>query len=126
MKTIVYIVILFFGLASCQESLEERCQREVKEHTKKNCPAQVDKNTLQDSVCYEPATRTIHYYYTISGNVDNLRNLGKARQILIEQLRNTTAMKAYKEDGFNFAYTYRSKSTSKILIEERLSEEDYK
>ena len=38
----------------------------------------------------------------------------------------TNFMKAYKEDGFNFAYTYRSKSTGKILIEERLSEEDYK
>ncbi len=131
MKTTVsikylFLTILAIGLTSCQESLEERCQRELAEYTKKNCPAYVDRFTVQDSVTYEPDTRTIHYYYTLSGNADNIDNLQGARNILINQLRNTTFLKAYKDDGFRFSYTYYSKSTGKKLVEHTFTEADYK
>lgn len=126
MRNCIYLLLAAFFFVSCQESLEDRCARELKQYTKKNCPAPVDEFTTQDSVTYEADTRTIHYYYTLSGLADDKSKLGNARQILIDQLQNTTDLKAYKDKGFNFAYTYRSKSTGDILIEHRLTKEDYK
>ena len=41
-------------------------------------------------------------------------------------LKNTTSMKTYKDNGYNFAYTYRSeKDPKKILFETLLTKEDY-
>lgn len=128
MKNIIslfIILICIFTATSCQESLEERCARELKEHTAKNCPARIDANTFQDSVVYESSTRTIHYYYTISG-LENIPNTAtKIRQILLYELKNTTSMRAYKNDGFNFRYTYRSASTGNIITSEFFTKEDY-
>lgn len=125
MRNIIYLILLSMMITSCQESLEERCNRELKDYTTKNCPVAVDKFTIQDSVTYDSPKRAIHYYYTLSGNADNINNLRNARVILKEQLRNNTSIMAYKDDGFNFIYTYYSKSSGKILIEHMLTKEDY-
>ena len=122
--TLSLITLIIFS--GCQESLEERCARELKEHTAKNCPVYIDKFTIQDSAVYEANTHTIHYYYTLEGAADNRNLVSNARRVLIEQLRNTTAMRAYKENGFNFQYTYRSASGDSILTSIRLTEKDYK
>ena len=45
------VVTLMAGamlLTSCQESLEDRCAREAKEFTEKNCPRAVDKEIVLD------------------------------------------------------------------------------
>lgn len=129
MKNIIslFIILIFISLTtSCQESLEERCARELREHTVKNCPAKIDENTVQDSVVYESPTRTIHYYYTIKGLENLSTSTSKVRLALLTELKNTTALRAYKNDGFNFKYTYRSASTGKIIICEYFTKEDYK
>ena len=56
------VVTLMAGamlLTACQESLEDRCAREAKEFTEKNCPRAVDKEIVLDSMTFENATHTI-------------------------------------------------------------------
>lgn len=108
-------IILFsfiIALVSCQESLEDRCNREAQEFTKKNCPVKIDKNMTVDSMTFEKATTTLHYYYTVSGQLDDAQKLEKvnARKTLLDALRNTTSIKNYKKAGYNFRYTLWSAS----------------
>ena len=108
---VIWIILFLFAtcLVACQESLEERCARETKEYTRKNCPIAVDEFTTQDSLSYNATTNTIHFYYSISGDTDKLK-LPVVRTILLNELRNTTNFKIYKDDGFTLAYTSRSKA----------------
>lgn len=109
-KIILFSFIIAF--VSCQESLKNRCAREAQEFTKKNCPVKVNESMTIDSMTFDKTTTTLHYYYTVSGEFDNGQTLkdNKVRQSLLDALRNTTAIKNYKEAGYNFAYTYWSAS----------------
>jgi len=115
-------------LTACQETLQERCQRECETYTRKNCPARIDATTLIDSLTFESATETIHYWYTLCGRADSVGLLSRktVRQLLVTQLRNTTSMRGYMEAGYNFAYTYHSESRPQlVLFEEKLTADDY-
>lgn len=129
MKTIVYVAIAALALSSCQESLEERCAREAKDYTEKKCPAKIGENTIIDSLTFDRATHTMHYYYTLTGAADNpevVMNTDPSG-LLIQQLKNSTIMKAYKDAGYNFAYTYHSqKKKGLVLFEKTLTPKDYK
>lgn len=98
-------------LMGCQESLDEKAAKEAELYTKKNCPAQIAENLTMDSLTFESQTRTLHYYYTITGAADSvgLLNPETARSALLTELKNTTSMMAYKKAGYSFAYTYHSK-----------------
>lgn len=127
-KTIISLLITTMTITSCQESLNEKCARECQQYTQKNCPAQIDNHTIVDSLTFEPNTRTIHYYYTLTGVADSIGLLTheEVYTALKNQLRNTTMMRAYKEEGFNFAYTYHSQRRPElVLIEETLTAKDY-
>lgn len=115
-------------LTACQESLEEKCAREAKTYTEKKCPAPINENTQIDSLTFDAPTHTLHYHYTLSGNADNkqLMESINPRQVLIEEVKNATAMKLYKEAGYNFSYTYRSKKNpGEILFETTVTRKDY-
>ena len=38
------------------------------------------------------------------------------RQSLIDQVKNSTQLKAYKDEGYNFAYTYHSASRPQLVL----------
>ena len=125
-------IILFAGLvllfSACQESLEDKCAREAKAYTAKNCPAKMEENIIMDSLTFERETHTLHYYYRMTGVADKERALDTAlaKKLLTETLKNTTAMKVYKDNSYNFTYTYRSeKDPSKVLFDLTLTEKDY-
>ena len=129
MKKILVFMALAMFLASCQETLEERCAREAKEYTAKNCPARLEDNIIMDSLAFEKSTRTLHYYYRLTGTADKEGALdsARARNLLKDMLRNTTSMKIYKDNEYNFAYTYHSeKDPRKLLFEVTFTKEDYK
>ncbi len=115
-------------LTACQESLEDRCARETKEYTRKNCPAKMDNNIILDSLTFERETHTLHYYYKLTGFADQdsvAKNID-AVNILKEELRNTTTLKLYKDNHYRFAYTYRSeKNPEKVLLDVLLTDKDY-
>ena len=128
MKKLWVLSAIMLLLTACQESLEDRCARETKEYTRKNCPAKMDNNIILDSLTFERETHTIHYYYRLTGFADQedvAKNLD-AVNILKNELRNTTTVKLYKDNHYRFAYTYRSeKDPTKVLLDIVLTDKDY-
>ena len=110
MKKVFVFACLALLFAACQESLEDRCARETKEYTARNCPAKMGENIILDSLKFERDTHTLHYYYRLTGIADKEGMLDSLEAIktLKDGLKNTTAMKTYKDNGYNFAYTYHS------------------
>ena len=128
MKKLCMIASFALFLTACQESLEDRCEREAREYTKKNCPAKLDKNINIDSLTFERETHTLHYYYTLTGIADDDSVMAKINvvEVLKDNLKNSTAMKTYKDNHYRFSYTYRSeKNPQKILMEVTLTDKDY-
>ena len=128
MKKGILFMLAVLILSACQESLEDKCARECVEFTKRKCPSPVAQDMIIDSMTFEAATRTIHYYYTLTGVADSvgLFSHEEVHQALRDQVRNTTMMRAYKEEGFNFTYTYHSQRRPElVLFEETLTKKDY-
>ena len=118
-------IILF---SACQESLEDRCAREAREYTQKKCPVKLDNTTTLDSMVFERDTRTLHYYYRLTGLADRDSILEDihAVSLLKEELKNTTSLRVYKENNFRFAYTFHSeKNPQKVLLEVVFTDKDY-
>lgn len=116
-------------MTACQESLEERCEREAKTYTEKKCPAPIDENTTVDSMSFDRQTHTMSYYYTLGGPADNKEALSKVdpRKVLLEGLRNSTETKTCKDAGYNFRYVYRSRTTpGLVLFEVTFTAKDYR
>ena len=128
MKNLITFALAVIVFTACQESLEEKAAQEAKMYTQKNCPAMIGENLRMDSLTFEISTRTLHYYYTLSGVADSVGLLDDetARNSLLNELKNTTSMMAYKEAGYRFAYTYHSQKNPKtILFDMVFSEKDY-
>ena len=128
MKKFWVLSVIMLLLTACQESLEDRCARETKEYTRKNCPAKIDNNIILDSLTFEKETHTLHYHYKLTGFADQdsiVKNID-AVNILKKELRNTTTLKLYKDNHYRFAYTYRSeKDPKKVLLDVVLTDKDY-
>ena len=128
MKKFWVLSVIMLLLTACQESLEDRCARETKEYTRKNCPAKMDNNIILDSLTFEKETHTLHYHYKLTGFADQdsiVKNID-AVNILKKELRNTTTLKLYKDNHYRFAYTYRSeKDPKKVLLDFVFTDKDY-
>ena len=128
MKKFWVLSVIMLLLTACQESLEDRCARETKEYTRKNCPAKMDNNIILDSLTFEKETHTLHYHYKLTGFADQdsiVKNID-AVNILKKELRNTTTLKLYKDNHYRFAYTYHSeKDPKKVLLDVVLTDKDY-
>ncbi len=127
---ITYALLALVALAaSCQESLEEKCEREARTYTQKKCPAPVNKNTIIDSMTFDRQTHTLRYHYTLRGPADNeaIGQSNLAYDMLLRELKNATFVKDYKDAGYNFRYTYRSqKDSSKVLYDVTFTKDDYR
>lgn len=128
MKKILIPMLALLIFAACQESLEERCQREARDYTAKNCPLPVGENVVMDSMTFDAATHTIAYIYTLSGVVDDTAAINRSnpRESLLKSLKNTPHLKLYKEAGYSFRYTYYSaKQRGQKLFDTTFREKDY-
>ena len=128
MKKFWILAVICTLLVGCRESLEDRCAREAKEYTEKNCPMRMDKNIILDSMTFERDTHTLHYYYTLTdfADQDGIMEKVDARGALKEELKNSTNLRVYKENKYRFAYTYRSeKDPKKIRLEVVFTDKDY-
>lgn len=129
MKRMILLVTGLILLCSCQETLEERCAREAREYSKKNCPAPIAKGVTIDSMSFDIATHTLTYSYTLDGIVDDsaVINKNNPKDMMLQQLKNATAMKPYKDAGYNFRYIYYStKEKGAKLFEATFQEKDYR
>lgn len=132
MKKYLFIFALSLMVSACDfEDFDKRSEREAKEFTEKQCPRKVDKFTTLDSMIYDIPTKTLEYYYTLSGDLDNdsIFTLGiwnDFQQMLLEDVTNSVELKRYKEHNVNFSYRYFSEKTRKLKYEAYFSQEDYK
>ena len=129
MKKLLIVIAGVLLMTACQETLEERCAREAKEYSKKNCPAPIAKGVTIDSMRFDESTHTLIYSYTLEGAIDDTAVIrhNNPRDQMLQQLKNATAMKPYKDAGYNFRYTYYSKKKKgEKLFEATFQEKDYR
>lgn len=131
MNKFLVLLSLCIVAVSCQESLEDRAARELREYTRKNCPTPIVNDQQMDSAAFEGQTKTIRYYYKLYNKSDDKRlfvqNGKKIRAQILHELRNNTNTKSYKDAGFNYQYTYRSaRSPQTILFDVKFTPKDYK
>ena len=127
-KTILPLFLTLAGIAcltACHhDTLEDRAEKEVAEFTKRYCPTPFTDNQRTDSVTFTRADKTFHYYYTLRDVADNVeiikQNRSKLVHALQEELDKNTQSKVYKEGGFTFHYIFRSATTGKTLLEQKL------
>jgi ADP-ribose pyrophosphatase YjhB (NUDIX family) len=115
-------------LTACQESFEDRCAREAKEFTLKKCPARINTTTTIDSMTFDKQTLTVCYYYTLSGNADNAMAIKQAnpRETLLNEVKNSVALKGAREHGYNIRYIYYSEANKGlVLFEATFNPDDY-
>ena len=129
MKKIVWIAAALVLMTACQESLEDRCEREAKEYTAKHCPALVGKNIVMDSMTFNKSTHTITYAYTLSGEIDDTAVINRvnSRELLLNEVKNSANLRLYKEAGYNFRYIYFSKKKKGTqLVDATFRQSDYR
>ena len=123
-------VLLALATTACQESIEERAQREAREYTEKYCPTPPQNDVITDSIVFNPQTRTQTSYLRFTGMIDNaetIRSHGDdIKKTLLENIRQNTDLRQYKEAGFKFEYVCRSeKDPKQILLNMKYSPKDY-
>lgn len=132
---ILQIAIIIGSVASmmmaCTESFEERCRREAREYSERECPRMIEKFIRMDSMTFVNEPVGFVYYYTVLGEFDNKALLSDElvetfRAELLNNIRNDINMKRYKEKGFTFTYSYQSGSTGEPFIEASFGPDDYK
>ena len=127
MKKILLFATLLL-LTACQETLEDRCARECKEYTQKKCPVLVTRGVTLDSMTFNKSQLLMTYYYTVSGILDDAEALreNNASSLLLKELKNTAALKLYKDAGYNFRYVYHSsKEKGTRVLETTFRKKDY-
>lgn len=128
MKKVLYALLTVCLLTACQESFEDRCVREAKEFTLKKCPAQINQNTVIDSMTFDKQSLTLCYYYTLSGTADNAMVIKQTnpRETLFMEVKNSTALKGIREHGYNIRYVYHSQAIAgMVLFETTYTADDY-
>lgn len=124
------IVAASIILCGCHESLEQRALREAKEYTEKYCPTPEQNYTRTDSVVFDMATRTYHYYCSVTGQLDDKAifdaNRQKLSDALLDNVKENTSFRAYKKEGFAFQWTLRSdKDKNVVYFDRRFTPKEY-
>lgn len=128
MKKTIIMILTGMLFVACQESLEDRCQREAKEFTQRACPRHIDTEIVLDSMTFDKESHTIGYCYTLQGSLDDPMRVDKAKfsEALLLEVKNSTNIKLYKDAGYSFRYTYYSeKNSGTKLFEATFRDKDY-
>ena len=105
---------------ACNISTEDYAKQQAKAYTEKNCPTPIRGNMRTDSLVYDEDTRTMHYYYSLYGTLDNPDSLnGRGdgmRERMLQALKNAGSMEQFKKADMNFTYTYHSSSNPDTVL----------
>ena len=132
MKRYLFISFLsVFTLIACKhETFTDRCEREAREYTTKQCPLILQEGLTMDSMTFRKAENKFIYYYTLSGKLDNpgyvQNNATNIRKQLLDALTNSVEMKRYKDENMAFEYIYMSQSEKKGILDFTFTKEEYR
>ena len=124
-------IVLTVAFTSCKHTtLADRAAKDAQDFTERYCPTPVQNMQRLDSITFDRATLTLCYHYQLSGSADNLDAIklvrGKIKKALLEDLKNDTRVKTYKDAGYNFRYIFYSEKSKSVLMEEKFSKNNYK
>jgi len=130
MKPFAFIALAALLAVGCQRSLEDQAARELADYSARHCPLAYSESLRLDSCRFERVSRTLHYFYTISGNLDSDSMIAVYREQLQNDLRqaviNEPSTMSYKQAGFLFKYSYFSTvCPGTLLFESTFDEKDY-
>ena len=116
---------------SCTESFADRCRREAKEHTERECPRLEHQFVIMDSMTYNDEPQGFTYHYRLTGDFDQPELLtpeilSAFTEQMQQALRENLTLRAYKERDFTFTYRYLSDRTDSLVLEASFGPEDYK
>lgn len=119
-----YIAIIFTtalaSLTACQESMEDKAERDAKEYNRKYCPTPVINYTRTDSVSFDKKTHVYTYYCSFCNEMDNKEIIDANKQAIkdtmTKSVKESTTMKPYLEAGFHFRYICRSDKSPKTIL----------
>lgn len=120
-KTILYFAAGLLITACTGITPEEYAKQQAKAFTEKNCPSPVKNDIRTDSLVFEENTRTLHYYYSLFGALDNpdsLKGRGDGmRDRMLQSLKKAgNNMDEFKKAEMNFKYTYHSSSKPDTVL----------
>lgn len=132
-RTILHVLLASFLVSLCackRETLDERIARECANFTRKECPKSIDQWTRMDSTTYTPDDKTVHYFYTVKGDLDvdsiytdELKEV--FREQLLTNINGSISLREYKQHDCSFCYIYTSEKTGHTYVEYTFSPEDY-
>lgn len=118
LKSLVGLFIVSSVIMSCQESIQERAEREAREFTADQCPTPFNGGYSIDSIVYNPKTN-FHTTYLKIDDAGIPEDTIKARLVATNarekyrvQMMSDEGRRRYIEAGFNFAVVMRSKTNS--------------
>lgn len=125
------LLISLFTLVACTESFSDRCRREAREFTERQCPRLVDQFMILDSMTYADEPQGFTYHYRLTGELDNPLKLSpqvltQFTEQMQQGLRQDISLRRYKERSLTFTYRYRSERTDSLLFEASFGPEEYK
>lgn len=129
MKQILFACLLFGLLTACQETRKEQFAHAARTLTEQ-CPVSIDPYTRLDSLVYQEADSSFHYYYSMSGAGDNefagMIAYPSFAEKIKKSVKNSIEMKPYKDAGITFLYHYYSLSSGIHLGNIKITPEDYR
>lgn len=112
------LAALLLAMTGCQEGIDDRVAREVKEHTLKTCPLEIAHGLTNDSITFDRRTRTVSYHFTMRGELDGVAiDSVAAGQRLAHLVANATNLRVYKQAGIAFRYIYYSESDGRVVLD---------
>ncbi len=131
-KVLAISCFILLVLGACKrETKDELFQREFQQFTQKECPKFVDECTRLDSAVYNIENRTLTYFYTVRGELDNEtiytneRMSSEFHNTILKGLKGSLQLKIYKDEGISFCYSYCSETTGEKYMELTFTPEDY-
>lgn len=116
----IVMIMIVLSASSCQETLEEKAERQAREYTKKYCPTPIDNDTRTDSIVFDPQKKVYYYYISFFNNLDDeyIVNENKDRfaQMLTQSIKDSPGQRGFLEAGFRFEYICHSGSNPKKVL----------
>lgn len=115
--SLLTLLMLSVTMVSCQESLEDKAERQAREYTRKYCPTPIENNTRTDSIVFDRSKHVYIYYMSFFENLDDEAVVNQYRDqfanMLGQGVKDSPSLRQFLEAGFRFEYVIHSGSQPK-------------
>lgn len=129
-KSLLLLFVAVITFSCHKTTLEDQAEKMVNDYTERYCPTPVQNMQRTDSIVFDRSTKTFIFYFTLTDKVDDKNVIKQASKdiskTLLNELKEDTNYKVYKEAGYNFSYIFRSQKNKTILFKQRFTVKDYK